>query len=145
MKKSKDMKLKSSTRDSFHRDILRDTFSDVANITDHDALLIMSILHVSEIHLTGPVLRGHKDLTWLAAITQRDAADAVAHLWAGTGDPRMHYMYWYSKWSTDWQGYRHLETLSAEEKERMRDIKLLLEAHPSVAQIVLEDPDMIAE
>lgn len=135
------MPTKFSTVESYHGDLLKDLFPPPVDLNDDDALLLISILHVCDIELRGPILR-RSNATRVTGLTQRDAAEAVAHLWSGTKDPRRMYTYWYVKWNTDWNGYRHLEALSPEELFKLRQLKAKIESHRTVKAVVPEDPEM---
>jgi hypothetical protein len=130
------------TFQQFHERIIADSFPE--RLTDDDAFLVFAILHSYIIVLTGPVLSDAPDCHKILAATQWGAADALAVLWRGTTDERAHSSHWYWMWNTDWDGYRHLENLSPEEKVRMRSLKHRIEEHPFIEQLVPEDDDPLS-
>src|SRR5262245_49321497 len=110
-------------------------------------MLLFTILHSYEIELSGAVLSDRPALgagTRIGEETQRGCSAILAELWAGTGDPRADYMYWYHRWQ-DWGSYWRAERLTDEERARMRQMMRQMEEHPFVARFVPTDSDPAAD
>ncbi len=129
----------------FHARIIRDTFG--TNLSDENAMLLFSILHSYQIVITGPVLSDCPSSdagSSIPAITQRHCGEALAALWAGTGDSRADYMYWYYRWQK-WGSYSRFGELTPDERARMRQMIQQMEHHPFISRFVPEDFDPAAD
>jgi len=118
------------TAQEFHRRLLKDVFS--GPVSDTDAMLLFHLLHNYEIHLPENTIENW-DKTFILALTQRGAADAIAGLWADSDDPRNDYTHWYGEWQ------RQDETLTEEHQERLVVLKQKIENHPWVTEMTLEE------
>ena len=78
-------------------------------------------------------------------ITQRSAAAALASLWRETGDICATYTHWYWQWNDAWGAYPAAENLSSEDRDRLRELKVMLEMHPFVAAFHPEDDGLLGE
>lgn len=121
--------------DALHGRILRDAFGSLT--CEGDGLLLFSILHSYQLVLSGPVLgeEWSEAGSQVSAPTQRGCASAVAELF--TGD-RAEPMYWYYQWNV-WGAYGRVETLSDEERARMRELMRQMQTHPFLSGFAFED------
>jgi hypothetical protein len=123
-----------------HEQLTVETFR--GPLSDEDALLLMTLLHMYRIVLVGNVSGDRPPVSQLDGATQRRAARAVSALWQGRQDERSNYFHWYRKWDTEWSGYQHLENLSPHEIERLQKLKQRLARHPYVRRLEPEERDM---
>lgn len=126
----------------FHERVVRESFKK--GLGDEATLLLFGILHCYEIELSAPVLSDCPNLvagSELAALTQRGCGAAVAEMWAGEDDERASYVFWYHRWQ-HWGSYPRLESLTDDERARMRWLVGQLDRHPFVARVVPEDADI---
>jgi hypothetical protein len=124
----------------FHGRLLRDTFG--RDISDQDAFLLFTLFHLYQIELASPVLTDRPQLAEgdrVAALTQRHCSQALASVWAGSREQRADYTYWYWRWNGEWGSYAHAESLTEEERTRLRDLTAKLEEHPFVRRFVPEN------
>ena len=136
----------STTIEEFGGHIVRETIG--RQINDQDAFLLFVLFHNYQIELTGPVLSNRANLgagSLLHADTQRGCSAILASLWAGTGDPRGDYMYWYRRWTSEWGGYTRQENLTGDEKKRLLELMQALEKHPFVRRFVVDDVDLLSK
>ena len=125
-----------TTIDEIRGQILRDTFG--RSLSDSDAFLLFVLLHHYEIKICGNVLRDRPTLgagSWLAPDTQRGCGAALASIWAGTGDARSDYLYWYSRWGGEWGSYEHADNLTLQESARLRELISRLQEHIFVSRL----------
>ena len=131
--------------DEFHGRIVRETFG--RDLSNDDAMLVFSALHIYEIEVTGPVLSDRPVIetgSRIAAITQRSCSEALAAIWTGTADRRADPTFWYFRWQ-EWGSYARVEQLSGAEAARMRLLMEQLEHHSFVARFAPDDWDPLAD
>src|SRR5947208_16189263 len=126
------------TKYEIHRVITRHVLSP--EVSEEEVLLYMALLHTHDIWLKPGVRLEdvlQSDQTKgivLPAITQRDAADAVASLWP-TDNKRGRYEYWYSRYN-GLTPYEVLSDMPSEHLYVVRELRELLLCDPRIDAIV---------
>lgn len=121
---------------------LVETFSEF-DLSDNDYFLLFCLLHLYELRT-----RAHIEVH---GYTQRGASDLLATLWRSIhfGDkipdkkknPECHYMHWYWKWNTDWNGYDHFKRLDPTETARLEELKMKILEHGLIERIQIDSDD----
>ena len=108
--------------------ILKQPFSE------EDALVWMILLHTHQIYLQD---RSRPE-THLAALTQRGAAEVVAHFWPDRSDERSNYWYWYRLYNTK-TPFEDLSQVPPNLMARLVQFRDLLAKNPQIQAIVEEE------
>ncbi len=134
------MSITTLARDTVHRDLLRDCLAE--GLSEGDALLAMVLLHTHAIDLhPGAVAGGNGTPSALPALTQRDAAEVIAALWADlrpSHDAEATTAYWYRQYNIQ-TPYEVFDDVPDSLKPRLIELRDRLARDPRVAAVVAED------
>lgn len=123
-------------REDFHIHVTRELFRKP--ISDRSGLYLMAVFQLYKIQFSKGTLVDAPQQTGFDALTQRHAAEVVSAIWNGSQDERRDYMFWYGAWHS--AGYHEVfSDFSAEQQQEIVRFKELIEKHPLVSGLVLED------
>ena len=109
---------------------------------EQDAMALMILFHTHRFRLSAPLdpLRADRPgVSEVNAITQRDAAAAIAAAWPDRADKdRCDYRFWYWRYNTV-TPYETVEEIPPDWLERVQKLKETLLANSSLAEAVPED------
>jgi hypothetical protein len=129
-----DMEAVALTRERFHVTLVKETFKQ--RLSDEEALSLMAVLHLYKLGFRAGTLSDAPDASEFAALTQRSAAAVIASLWPETKE-RSQPSHWYWAWHSG-KYYECLEEFSAEQREKIEQMKSLLETHPTITALTLD-------
>ena len=125
------------TIETVHEELIRSNLD--APMTEEDALVWMTLLHTHEIHFRQPVLSDRPNVTYLAAITERHAADVIAALWRGRKrSERASSSFWWREY-LEKAGYQTVEDVPLDRLHRLQQLRDQLATDPRIAKIIAED------
>ena len=125
------------TFEQLHFQIARQCFPN--GIEQDDAFIVFGIFYNYRIVLSGAVIRDKPGCRIVHAVTQRYAGAIVATLRQPNEGSQNDYIEWYWKWNTEWNGDYHFSHLSADEHVNLLRVISLIEHHPFVDRLELDD------
>jgi hypothetical protein len=125
------------TFDQIHLQIARDCFPN--GIEPEDAFIVFGIFYNYRIVLLGAVIKDMPDMRIVHAVTQRYAGEILATIQSPGQNKNHDFLYWYYKWNTEWKGDYHFSHLSDVEHARLQEVISIIEHHPFVDHMELDD------
>lgn len=121
----------------FHERLVREAFG--GPISDEDALMLLTLLHLSEIRFEKGTLIDEPDVQGLEGITLRHASACVAGLWPATDADRSNRMYWQERW----QRQVAYGLLSQQQRYALELLAEKLQGHSLRPKIAFGDIDVL--